>query len=274
MYNRKFTPNNISELKDNEIFVFGSNLQGSHGGGAARAAHELFGAIWGKGVGLQGHSYAIPTMHGGTKDIKPYVDEFIEYASQHPEQTFLVTRIGCGIAGFRVKDMAPLFAKAIDMENVILPKDFVLVIEKHDGSANDQAKQNPGKPANGTSQKREAFENHAKLYGPPTVSNEDIKPAEKPNPKRKGDNAPLSNKERYEVPATVYGPPQPFFKPEEKPNPERKGDNAPLSNKERYEVPATVYGPPQPLPIRNRMWAWVLIAVLVVVIATILLMIL
>ena len=125
MYNRKFTPERISELKPNEIFVFGSNLAGSHGGGAAQLAYKRFGAIWGQGVGLQGQSYAIPTMQGGVETIKPYVDEFIEFAKQHPEMKFLVTKIGCGIAGFRVEEIAPLFSHAIDCENIILPKEFV-----------------------------------------------------------------------------------------------------------------------------------------------------
>ena len=120
----RFTPDFITELKENEIFVFGSNLQGMHGGGAARLAHEKFGAIWGQGVGLQGQSYGIPTMHGGVEDIKPYVDEFIEFAKSHPGLTFLVTRIGCGIAGFRDEDIAPLFKECIKMENICLPKSF------------------------------------------------------------------------------------------------------------------------------------------------------
>lgn len=125
MYNREYTPERISELKANEIFVFGSNLAGSHGGGAARLAYERFGAIWGQGVGLQGQSYGIPTMHGGVEAIKPYVDEFIAFAKQHPEYKFLVTRIGCGIAGFTDAEIAPLFKDAIDLENIILPRVFV-----------------------------------------------------------------------------------------------------------------------------------------------------
>lgn len=128
-YNRPFTPDFITSLADNEIFVFGSNLEGHHGGGAARIAAGKFGAVWGQGVGLQGQSYGIPTMHGGPDAIKPYVDEFISFAKAHPENRFLVTRIGCGIAGFRALDIAPLFAEAIDIENIILPKDFVEVIE-------------------------------------------------------------------------------------------------------------------------------------------------
>ena len=129
MYNRRFTPENITHIAENEIFVFGSNLAGMHGGGAARTALEHFGAVWGTGVGLQGQSYAIPTMHGGPDAIRPYVDQFIEFAAAHPEYTFLVTRIGCGIAAFSAGDIAPLFAKAIELDNVILPKDFVDVIQ-------------------------------------------------------------------------------------------------------------------------------------------------
>ena len=121
MYNRDYTPERITELKTNEIFVFGSNLAGAHGGGAARLAYNRFGAIWGQGVGLQGQSYAIPTMQGGVETIRPYVDEFIEYAKQHPELLFRVTRIGCGIAGFTNEEIAPFFRAAFEMENVSLP---------------------------------------------------------------------------------------------------------------------------------------------------------
>ena len=77
MYDRRFNPERISELKENEIFVFGSNLAGAHGGGAARLAYNRFGAVWGEGVGLHGQTYAIPTMQGGVETIKPFVDEFI-----------------------------------------------------------------------------------------------------------------------------------------------------------------------------------------------------
>ena len=117
------------ELKPNEIFVFGSNLAGAHGGGAARLAYERFGAIWGQGVGLQGQSYAIPTMQGGVETIKPYVDEFIRFAKQHQELKFLVTKIGCGIAGFKVDEIAPLFYHAIDSENIVLPKEFDDIVQ-------------------------------------------------------------------------------------------------------------------------------------------------
>lgn len=130
MYNKEYTPEHISELTDNEIFVFGSNLAGAHGGGAARLAYERFGAVWGNGVGLQGQSYAIPTMQGGVETIRPYVDAFILFAKEHKQFTFLVTRIGCGIAEFRDEDIAPLFKEAEDVANIILPKEFVEIIQK------------------------------------------------------------------------------------------------------------------------------------------------
>lgn len=125
MYNREYTSGRISELKENEIFVFGSNLAGAHGGGAAWLAHKRFGAVWGEGVGLHGQTYAIPTMQGGVETIKPYVDEFIRFAKEHIGYRFLVTRIGCGIAGFRDEEIAPLFREAVSVENIILPKEFV-----------------------------------------------------------------------------------------------------------------------------------------------------
>ena len=128
MSTQRITPNHISQLAANEIFVFGSNLDGHHYGGAARIAEEKFGAIFGQGVGLQGQSYAIPTMQGGVETIRPYVDEFIEFAKQHPELIFYVTRIGCGIAGFQDSEIAPLFTAAVGMENVALPQSFMDVI--------------------------------------------------------------------------------------------------------------------------------------------------
>ena len=122
MQQKRTTPEYITELRPDEIFVFGSNLGGMHGGGAAYVAYRKFGAIMGQGVGLQGQSYAIPTMQGGVETIKPYVDEFIEFAKAHPELTFLVTRIGSGIAGFRDEEISSLFEKAHDVENIVLPE--------------------------------------------------------------------------------------------------------------------------------------------------------
>ena len=121
MTEKRTTPECITSLQPNEIFVFGSNLSGMHGGGAAYVAYQKFGAIMGQGVGLQGQSYGIPTMHGGVDAIRPYVDEFIAFAKAHRELTFLVTRIGCGIAGFRNEEIAPLFEAAHGEENIILP---------------------------------------------------------------------------------------------------------------------------------------------------------
>lgn len=119
---KRISPEFITELDENEIFVFGSNLDGMHGGGAAKIAHDSFGAVWGEGVGLHGRSYAIPTMHGGLNAIKPYVDDFIEFARENTDMIFLVTRVGCGIAGFRDEEMAPLFQEAVELENVYLPE--------------------------------------------------------------------------------------------------------------------------------------------------------
>jgi len=124
-----YTPDNISELKADEVFVFGSNLEGMHGGGAAYYAFRHFGAMMGCGVGLRGQSYAIPTMQGGVETIKPYVDDFIVFAKEHPELFFYVTRIGCGIAGFRDKEIAPLFTEAIDVPNICLPESFVKALK-------------------------------------------------------------------------------------------------------------------------------------------------
>ena len=126
----KYTPEFIRTLADDEVFVFGSNLAGMHGGGAAATAYRCFGAVWGQGVGLQGQSYAIPTMQGGVETIKPYVDEFVAFAKSHPELRFLVTKIGCGIAGFRDEEIAPLFCDAVGVANIVLPKDFVEIIKK------------------------------------------------------------------------------------------------------------------------------------------------
>lgn len=127
------TPNRITELSSSEVFVFGSNLQGYHGGGAARTAMDKFGAEWGVGVGPTGRCYAIPTMQGGVETIKPYVDEFLEYAKEHPDTRFLVTRIGCGIAGFDDMDIAPLFEEAVSIPNIALPKTWWNIIGRECG---------------------------------------------------------------------------------------------------------------------------------------------
>ena len=124
------TPARVTSLAPGQIFVFGSNLQGHHLAGAAAFAYARFGAVMGQGVGLQGRSYAIPTMQGGVETIKPYVDEFIEFAAQHPEMTFLVTPVGCGIAGFTPEEIAPLFEGAVALSNVWLPWEFWTVLNQ------------------------------------------------------------------------------------------------------------------------------------------------
>ena len=119
----RITPDHITRLEEGQIFVFGSNASGHHGGGAAYTAMVKFGAIYGQGDGLQGQSYAISTMEGW-EHMRVNVNRFIEFARQHQELTFLVTRIGCGIAGYNVSDVAPLFKSAVEVENIWLPKDF------------------------------------------------------------------------------------------------------------------------------------------------------
>lgn len=119
----RITPERIDRLAPNEIFVFGSNREGHHNGGAARAALNRFGAQYGKGIGIQGQSYAIPTT-GLPQIMASAIQEFIEYARQHPETRFLVTPIGCGNAGYEPHLIAPMFRNAVDVENICLPKSF------------------------------------------------------------------------------------------------------------------------------------------------------
>lgn len=124
----KYTPERIEALQANEIFVFGSTLKGVHKGGAAKVAVEKFGAIMGQGKGLQGKSYAIPTMQNDVRRIEPFVQQFIEYAKANPNLIFYVTKIGCGRAGYKETDIAPLFVDAYLLENVVLPKEFCDII--------------------------------------------------------------------------------------------------------------------------------------------------
>ena len=128
-HSQRIASERIVALGEGEIFVFGSNLKGMHGGGAAYVALEKFGAKLGQGVGLQGQSYAIPTMQGGVDSIRPYVNEFIAYAKMHTEMKFLVTRIGCGIAGYKDGEIAPLFRNAVDVENIYLPEAWWAILE-------------------------------------------------------------------------------------------------------------------------------------------------
>lgn len=119
----RITPSLINELEPGEIFVFGSNIQGMHMGGAARVAYSKFGAEWGNGEGLQGQSYALPTMEGA-ESTKLAADHFTACAKEHLELKFLVTPVGCGIAGYTPEEIAPLFKEAAMLENVYLPVSF------------------------------------------------------------------------------------------------------------------------------------------------------
>ena len=125
----RVSSDNIEELAENEVFVFGSNIAGKHIGGAAKQAYKKFGAEWGVGEGLTGKSYAIPTMHGGIEVIAPHIETFIKYALEHPELRFLVTKIGCGVAKFKPEQIAPLFTPAAELLNVYLPAEFWLYIK-------------------------------------------------------------------------------------------------------------------------------------------------
>lgn len=123
------TPDRITKLKYYEVFVFGSNLSGRHGMGAARTALK-WGAKWGQASGIQGQTYGIPTKDAqisrtlSITEIKPYVDEFIVYAAANPNTIFLVTEIGCGLAGLKPKQIAPLFKDAVNIPNIYLPSRF------------------------------------------------------------------------------------------------------------------------------------------------------
>lgn len=116
----------ITELADGEIFVFGSNASGAHGGGAARFAYDNFGAIWGQGSGLQGRSYGIDTMSGLEVFASEVVD-FVRFASENPHLRFLVTELGTGIAGYSPEQVAPLFSGDLP-ENVVLPEAFARLL--------------------------------------------------------------------------------------------------------------------------------------------------
>lgn len=125
----RITPENITKLQDNEIFVFGSNESGRHGKGAAKTALG-FGAKWGQGTGIQGNTYGIPTKDSNVRQtlslpkIQYHIDNFIKFAENNPEFIFLVTEIGCGLAGLKPKEVAPLFQDAKDIENIHFPERF------------------------------------------------------------------------------------------------------------------------------------------------------
>lgn len=123
------TPSRITSLNPSEIFVFGSNESGRHGLGAAKTAMK-WGAKYGQGSGIQGNTYGIPTKDRNVRVTLPldriafYVDKFIIFAQKQSDLTFLVTEIGCGLAGYKPKDIAPLFKAATTMENIYLPESF------------------------------------------------------------------------------------------------------------------------------------------------------
>ena len=120
----QYTPENITALEPDEIFVFGSNINGNHEGGASAYAVSHFGAIKGQAEGLQGQSYAIPTEGVTEKELYDAICRFCDFAAQHPELTFYVTAIGCGKAGFSPYTVAPMFRDAIKLKNVKLPMEF------------------------------------------------------------------------------------------------------------------------------------------------------
>jgi hypothetical protein len=131
----KFTPEIITSLEPNEVFVFGSNLRGAHGAGAAKLAVEKFGAIYGEGEGLMGRSYAFPTKDENIKtlslaDIKTSVDNFLVCCKKYPQKTFLITAVGTGLAGYSASQIAPLFKEVALLRNVTLPKEFVICLRK------------------------------------------------------------------------------------------------------------------------------------------------
>jgi hypothetical protein len=126
------TSENITELKDNQIFVFGSNKRGRHYGGTAKLAVEKFGAIIGVGEGIQGQSYAIPTM-GTYEELENALIKFVSYAQQHTDKIFLVTRIGCGIAGKDEERIKTFIQKTFGIDlpsNIWLPKGWDIRLKK------------------------------------------------------------------------------------------------------------------------------------------------
>jgi hypothetical protein len=132
MNKSRVTPEDIRSLQPNEVFTFGSNEGGRHGKGAAKMAVK-FGAVYGQGEGLMGRSYGIATKDRNLKvlplgKIEIKVARFIRFAESHPELTFLVTPIGCGLAGYNPKDIAPMFKNSPD--NVVLPQSFISHYEK------------------------------------------------------------------------------------------------------------------------------------------------
>jgi hypothetical protein len=117
----------IETLGPGEVFVFGSNASGAHAGGAARFALDRFGAVWGQSEGLQGQSYGIDTM-SGLVEFEAQAARFVAFARSRPDLRFLVTEVGCGIAGYAPREVAGFFAGAPD--NVVLPESFAAVLSE------------------------------------------------------------------------------------------------------------------------------------------------
>jgi len=131
---KRISSHNITELKPNEVFVFGSNEAGFHGAGAARQAMR-WGAEYGQGVGMYGQTYALPTkskrvMTLNLQKIGGYVKDFINFAKKHHGLKFLVTEVGCGLAGYTAYDIAPLFKEAVGVDNIFLPRSFWDILDK------------------------------------------------------------------------------------------------------------------------------------------------
>ncbi len=136
----RITPEPINKQEDighGGVFVFGSNESGIHGAGAAALAHQEFGARFGQGFGMSAYCFGIPTKDWAVETlpletVKFYVDRFLEYTQTYAayKWTFYVTQIGCGLAGFKPEQIAPLFKKAIDYKNVYLPENFIKIINE------------------------------------------------------------------------------------------------------------------------------------------------
>lgn len=127
------TPDNIKSLKPNEIFVFGSNMAGYHGAGAAKLAREKFGAEYKIGEGITGRTYALPTKDEFIKtmlleEINYHVKKLHKTVISRPDLHFLITKVGCGLAGYTEEQIAPMFKDFIDLDNVSLPIEFIKII--------------------------------------------------------------------------------------------------------------------------------------------------
>jgi hypothetical protein len=132
---KKVTPEKITKLTKGQIMVFGSNMTGSHDGGAAKTALDNFGAVYGQPLGLQGQSYAVPTLDENRKQlslerIQLSVNELAIACTNYPKSIFLITEVGCGIAGFTPEQIAPLFREFMAIDNCTLPQSFIDILNK------------------------------------------------------------------------------------------------------------------------------------------------